>query len=188
MNEVSLNGFRVDTEEIRSALKRHAALADAAVVLRNDASGESRLAAYIVLRAGESATATELRDELRRTLPRRMIPRTFTEVDELRRASAGEWRLDETETSVMNDHVDPRSATEQMLARVWRAALGVDRVGVHDNFFSLGGYSLLCFQVIDRVERETGHRLSPRLLLLDSLQQVAESIDRVATNSATVLG
>ena len=72
----------------------------------------------------------------------------------------------------------PTTVTEQMLARVWAAALSLDRVGIHDNFFALGGYSLLCFQVLSRIERETGHRLSPRVLLLDSLEQVAARLDR----------
>jgi hypothetical protein len=66
-----------------------------------------------------------------------------------------------------------------LLARLWTEALGLPRVGRHDNFFALGGYSLLCFQVLERIERETGRRVSPRLLLLDSLDQVAAQLDRM---------
>jgi hypothetical protein len=57
-------------------------------------------------------------------------------------------------------------------------------VGAHDNFFELGGYSLLCFQVLERIERETGQRLNPRLLLLDSLRQVAARLDEAVLAAA----
>jgi amino acid adenylation domain-containing protein len=180
--QVDLGGFRVELEEIAVALRRHPAVADAAVVLRRQDSGQSRLVAYIVLRPGHTYTDTELRRELRRTLPERMIPRAFTELSGLPRTAGG--RLDRNALELsgrpsIEDYVAPESASEMMLAGLWREALGLERVSVHDNFFALGGYSLLCFQVLDRIERETGRRLSPRLLLLDSLRQVAVQLDNL---------
>jgi acyl-coenzyme A synthetase/AMP-(fatty) acid ligase len=178
--QVDVGGFRVELEEIAFALRRHPAVDDAAVVLRNQGSGQERLVGYVVPRAGQTYTDTELRRELRKSLPQRMIPRAFIELTALPRAENGQLdrsSLEPAETSSSEDYVAPQSASEIMLARLWREALGLERVGVHDNFFGLGGYSLLCFQVLDRIERETGQRLSPRLLLLDSLQQVAAQVD-----------
>src|SRR4029453_12611134 len=104
----------------------------------------------------------------RRLLPERMIPRSFAEIEVIPRRPDG--RLD-TEHPLLDagtdEYVAPQTATEILLANVWGEALGVPRVSAHDNFFLLGGYSLLCFQVLARIESQTGHRLSPRLLLLD---------------------
>ncbi|MEO8078611.1 MAG: phosphopantetheine-binding protein, partial [Acidobacteriota bacterium] len=180
--QVFLDGFRIDTRTIARALAAHPALADAAVVLRDDDVGEPRLVAYIVVKPGEAPTLTELRGALRRSLPARMIPRAFIEVDSLREVAADNRRRQEG-VSGAGECVEPRTATEQVVARLWKDALKVDRVSVHDNFFDLGGYSLLCFQVLERVQRETGQRLSPRVLLLDTLQQVAAQLDRASQSA-----
>jgi hypothetical protein len=71
----------------------------------------------------------------------------------------------------------PRTETEQLVAEVWRELLKSDRVGVHDNFFEIGGHSLLSMQVIVRLERRTGHRLGPRTLAFSTLEQIAAEID-----------
>jgi hypothetical protein len=123
-----------------------------------------------------------LRQDLRRTLPERFVPRAFVELDLLPRSASGVLLCEELDRPRLESpddehYASPRSASEMLLAEIWREALAVDRVGLHDNFFALGGYSLICFQVLDRVERQTGHRLSPRPLLLDSLQQIAAQLD-----------
>ncbi|MBS2032787.1 MAG: non-ribosomal peptide synthetase, partial [Deltaproteobacteria bacterium] len=69
--------------------------------------------------------------------------------------------------------LEPRTVAEALMASIWRDTLRVEHVGVHDNFFDLGGHSLLSLQVIARVEKETGVQLSPRVLLLNTLEQAA---------------
>jgi acyl carrier protein len=82
-------------------------------------------------------------------------------------------------------YVAPRTASEQLLANAWRVALKIDQVSVDDNFFNIGGHSLLCFQVIDEVHKTTGIRLNPRNLLLDTLEEVATALDTVNSPSPT---
>ncbi len=167
-------GFRVNLEEIAEVLRQHRAIADAAVLMQSRGLESGRLVAYVVPHHGQAYTNTELRRHLKQILPARMVPRAFIEIDAVPRTVTGEPDAASLQGERRtDDHVPPQSAMEILLARLWRQALEVERVSVHDNFFSLGGYSLLCFQVLARIERETGQRISPRLLLLDSLQQIA---------------
>jgi hypothetical protein len=83
-------------------------------------------------------------------------------------------------------YVAPRSESEKQLARMFVEVLNVPRVGVHDNFFDLGGQSLLCLRVIDMIERETKCRLSPRILLLNTLEQAASALDQLRGQAGPV--
>jgi len=180
---VEVRGAIADLDALGRELAKHPAVLDAALAVREDRRGEPRLVAYFVARAGESYTETELRDRLRASFPAECVPQVLVELEELPRFRTGE--VDEERlpspyaTTSAEEHVAPRSEAERYLAKVWSEALGISRVGAHDNFFDLGGHSLLCFQVIARIERETGRRLSPRLMLLNSLEQLAPQLDRI---------
>jgi hypothetical protein len=76
-------------------------------------------------------------------------------------------------------YIAPRTASEKLLARLFVEVLDVPRVGVHDNFFDLGGQSLLCLRVVDKIEKETHRRISPRILLLNTLEQAAAALDEL---------
>jgi acyl carrier protein len=77
-----------------------------------------------------------------------------------------------------DDRIAPRTPMEQRIADIWRDVLGVDLIGVHDNFFDVGGHSLLSMRVIARIEHETGVRLHPRLMFLENLEQIAAGCER----------
>jgi len=121
-----------------------------------------------------------LRRAVRNALPERLVPRAFTEVDALPQPLDDAWRPQSSSARILDDddYVLPSTDAEHVLADVWQHALNLPRVGVHDNFFALGGYSLLCFQVIEKIEQRTGRRLNPRQLLLDSLRQIAATLER----------
>jgi acyl carrier protein len=109
-------------------------------------------------------------------LPGELVPHLFVELGALPLDSSG--KVDDTKlaspfAAAKQAYVPPRSDAERLLARLYAEALGVERVSVHDNFFDLGGQSLLCLRVIDRIERETGTRISPRVLLLNTVEQAA---------------
>jgi hypothetical protein len=134
---------------------------------------------YVVLRPGESVTATELRRHLRRAVPEALVPQTVVELEALPTREDGtldRTRLGSPYREAAHERVAPRTDAEHLLAGLWKELLGAPEVGVHDNFFALGGYSLLCFQLIARVAERTGKRLSPRLFLLDTLEQVAAQL------------
>jgi non-ribosomal peptide synthetase component E (peptide arylation enzyme) len=178
LHEAYVDGFRINLDDVAGAIRGHAAVGDAEVFIETAALPE-RLIAWVVPRDGSGYSVAELRRELRRSLPAAMVPRSFVEVESIPRSADGRVVLGMLEANAGRREADvlPETPTERMLAELWSEALSVDRIGVHDNFFALGGYSLLCFQVLERIERETGRRVSPRLLLLDSLRQVAAQID-----------
>ena len=160
---------------------------DAAVVVTTSEAGQPRLVAHLQASPGQTYTDTALRRALRATLPDRMILRAFVEHASLPRSADGSVersRLAPAAASSASAYAPPQTPSETMLAELWRQALGVQRVGANDNFFELGGHSLLCFQVLDGIEQATGRRISPRLLLLDSLRQVAAHLDALSAAPA----
>jgi hypothetical protein len=138
-----------------------------------------QLIAYIVVRRDAAYTETELRRSLREHLPEALIPQLFVEVDQLLLNAAGgldTTRMPAPPGADEGDYVAPRTAAERLLAQLWSDALEMPRVSLYDNFFDLGGQSLLCFQVIGQLEQATGRRISPRSLLLGTLEQVAAEL------------
>ncbi len=177
--QVKLRGYRIELGEIEAALSAHEAVAQSAALVREDHPGDVRLVGYIVVRAGADYTDTELRKHLRRTLPDYMVPQHFVALEAMPLTPNG--KLDRKalpaplgiRATVESEYVAPRTSSEQLLAAVWQEVLRLDRIGLHDNFFHLGGHSLQCLQVVARVETKTGVRLNPRVMVLNSLQQVA---------------
>jgi amino acid adenylation domain-containing protein len=177
---VDLDGL-VDLAQIAGALKLHSAVQDAWAAVRDDPAGDMRIVAYYVSRPGASYTETELRKQVREALGEKHVPRMFVELDALPRDAAGavdDERLPSPyAVSLVHEYRGPRTDAEKYIASVWQEALGVARIGVHDNFFDLGGHSLLCFRVIARIERDTGRRVSPRVVLLNTLEQLATELE-----------
>jgi hypothetical protein len=116
---------------------------------------------------------------MRDRVPEVMVPQLFVDTDEWPTGADGSLDIDELHPTDSDDipFQGPRSESEQLLAAIWQDDLDVGRVGVHDNFFALGGHSLLCFKVLSQVEQRTGARLSPRVMLLGSLEQTAIELD-----------
>jgi len=171
--QVKLRGFRIELGEIETALLTHPAVREAAVLARDDASGDLRLVAYLTAHGGSAPAAGELAAHLGKSLPEHMVPAAFVVLDalplspngKLDRAALGRkalpapsWGGEEAA------HVAPRNAGEEILAGLFSQLLGVERVGVHDNFFRLGGHSLLATQVVSRVRRAFGVELELRRL------------------------
>jgi amino acid adenylation domain-containing protein len=154
-HQVKLRGFRIELGEIEARLAEHPEVREAAVVAREDLSGEKRLVGYVV--AGEEISPGALRDFLRERLPDYMIPSAFIFLDKLPltpNAKIDRKVLPTPEISAQLEdrYVAPRTPTEEILAGIWAEVLGVERVGIHDNFFDLGGHSLLLVQVHRRLE------------------------------------
>ncbi len=178
--QVKVRGFRIEPGEIEAVLERHPAVRDAVVVAREDVPGERRLVAYFAA-GGEPPAADELRRHLGEHLPDYMVPSAFVALDALPLTPSGKLdrrALPAPEGGPGDAHVPPRSATERLLADAWAEVLGVERVGVHDNFFDLGGHSLLATRVVARV-RET-FRMELPLRALFEAPTVARLAERVA--------
>jgi len=176
--QVKIRGYRVELGEIETALAQHPAVGQAVVTARSDMPGGARLVAYFVP-THEDYTASELRKHLRTSLPEYMIPQHFVELETLPLTLNGKVDRKGLPTPFQmpldpsDSYAAPRTPQEQFVADVWQSTLGTNGIGLNDNFFQLGGHSLLCLQVITQIQRRTGHRLSPRVILLNSLEQVA---------------
>ncbi|WP_260639566.1 non-ribosomal peptide synthetase [Streptomyces angustmyceticus] len=155
-DQVKIRGFRIEPGEVRAALLGHPALAAAAVVAVQPESGPKRLVAYTVARPGAATPdAAALRDFAGRTLPSHMVPSAFVAVDRLPLTPAG--KLDHRALPApadlpagAGDYVAPCGRAEETLAGIWADVLGVEKVGAQDNFFALGGDSILSMQVVSR--------------------------------------
>jgi amino acid adenylation domain-containing protein len=169
-NQVKVRGFRIELGEVEAALLDHPAVREAVVVARAE-RGEKRLVAYAVF-AGEEPAAEALRAFLRQRLPDYMVPALFMALPALpltangkvdrRRLPAPEERRPELGVGF----VAPGDGLESTVAKIWQEVLGVDRVGVDDNFFDLGGSSLLIVQAHQKLQAALGREI-PILLLFN---------------------
>jgi amino acid adenylation domain-containing protein len=157
--QVKVRGFRIEPGEIETALRQAPGVADCAVVAREDETGDRRLVAYVV---GE-AEAGALRAHLRRSLPEYMVPSAFVPLEALPLTPNG--KLDRKAlpapelASPDKAYVAPRRPLEAALAGIWAEVLGVERVGVKENFFDLGGHSLLLMQVQARLSETLDRKI-----------------------------
>jgi amino acid adenylation domain-containing protein len=175
-----IEGQVADPLLLRQALEEHPAIAHAAPVLADDASGRPAVVAFFTVKRGEAFTETELRKRVRAVLPAVFVPRRFVELEEMPLTTAGtidRERLPPPFPRGYSETVPPRTDAEKKVARRWLEVLRLPVISVHDNFFDSGGHSLLALQVIDRLFQDTGVRVSPRLMLLGTLESVASAID-----------
>lgn len=155
--QVKLRGYRIELEEIENILSRHHTVREAVVVVREDVVGDKRLVAYIVADDEEVCSASGLRDYLRERLPDYMTPSAFVFLEALPLTANGKIDRralpspDGARLEGETDYVAPRTPLEEVLAGIWAELLSIERIGVHDNFFSLGGHSLLITQLLARL-------------------------------------
>jgi amino acid adenylation domain-containing protein len=168
--QVKVRGFRIELAEIEGALAQHPAVAEAAVGVDERRAGLRALVAWWAARPGQGATAAELRGFLKERLPEPMVPSLFARLPALPRNASG--KLDrralpvpQLEATSAGGYEAPATPAEEAVAHVWRDVLGVSRVGRQDDFFALGGRSLLLPRVRYRLEQELGVRLSLASLL-----------------------
>ncbi|HKH43483.1 MAG TPA: non-ribosomal peptide synthetase, partial [Thermoanaerobaculia bacterium] len=155
-DQVKIRGIRIEPGEIAAALRHLPGVREAVVAARPDPQGEWRLVAWVVpVPDLDLDLATELRDALRARLPEAMIPSAFVALDALPLTPNG--KVDRAGLPVPawerpdGEHVAPRTLVEEMLAELWGDLLGVERIGVRDSFFDLGGHSLKAGQLVLRV-------------------------------------
>ena len=164
-DQVKIRGYRVEPAEVELALSSHKALHESAVVARPNSWGENQLVAFLVLKAGEP-TLGELRAHLSKQLPTHMVPSRFARLTKLPRRPNG--KIDREALRVVEldllkttePCIAPRTPLEQRITEIWRGVLGVERVGINDDFFDLGGDSLQAIRFLSAVEQELHRGLS----------------------------
>src|SRR5215203_1298193 len=157
-DQVKVRGFRVEPGEVAAALRAHPGVREAAVVARAGRGGDLHLVAYFAaVGAGTAPPEEELRDFLRGRLPEYMLPAGFVLLDELPLNAHGKVDPKALPAPAAPEapagSAPPRNPVEELLAGIWSDVLGLERVGIHDNFFQLGGDSILSIQVVARARR-----------------------------------
>jgi len=146
--QVKIRGYRIELGEIEAVLAQHASVRESVVIARDDGRGGQRLMAYVVSNNGDLRT-DELREFLRQRLTEYMVPSSFVVLETMPRTPNGKVDrralpdADSTHTDANEAYIAPRSATERTIANIWQEVLKVEKVGINDNFFGLGGHSLL---------------------------------------------
>jgi len=174
-DQIKVMGHRIEPNEIVTVLNRHPRIDTSYVCSYRDASGSQRLVAYIVVRDKTTATPTDLRNFLGSYLPSHMVPATFVQMTHLPLSTHG--KLDRTalpqptEGNTLRDEMEEEfqspifeSPIEERLSAMLSTLLGVSHVGSNDNFFTLGGHSLMGAQLIAKVRESFGVELSLRAL------------------------
>ena len=165
-NQVKLRGMRVELGEIEAVLAQHAKVVETVVLAREDIPGDKQLVAYVVLTQEHVPSVEELRRFLKKRLPDYMIPAAFVPVEALPLTPNGKvdhralLALDVARQTPEASFVAPRDALEEELVEIWRDVLELDRVGIHNNFFALGGHSLIAIRLTSRINQEFEVELS----------------------------
>ncbi|MDL5206029.1 non-ribosomal peptide synthetase [Streptomyces sp. ALI-76-A] len=161
--QVKLRGFRIETDEVATALTGHGAVGQAAVVVREDRPGERRLVAYLVPERGRTVDEAAVRDHAAAVLPDYMVPTAYVVVDHLpltRNHKIDRAALPAPPMAAPH-RAAPRTAHERLLCEIAAQLLGVTAIGVDDGFFTLGGDSIMAIQLVSRAH-EAGVRISVR--------------------------
>lgn len=185
-HQVKIRGFRIELGEIEAILAQHPAVGSTVVVARRDESGDRYLAAYVVPRGDRAPEANELRTFLLERLPDYMVPSWIVMMSMLPLSPNGKVdrqalpEPDRSEGGVAREHVPPRDPIEEILAQVWREVLGIDRIGLKDDFFALGGHSLKATQVLSRIRQRFPTVELPLRVLFEAprLGQLADALRR----------
>jgi amino acid adenylation domain-containing protein len=186
-DQVKILGHRIEPNEIITVLNRHSSIQESLVVAREDAGSERHLVAYVVPNHELPPTAAELRDLVGNVLPEYMVPSVFVRLDQLPLTSNG--KIDRTALPAPNlentlrdeEFIAPRTAIEERLVTMLSSLLGLEFVSVTDNFFMLGGHSLLGTQLISHIRSTFGVELALRTLFdAPTIEELALEIERLA--------
>lgn len=190
-HQVKLRGFRIELGEIQAALEEHPGVGVAAVVLREAPTGDRRLVAYLVPRGGAAPSADELRSFLRECLPEYMVPAAFVALEALPLNPNG--KLEQSALPPPSDgdagaaagFVAPQTPNERLIAEIWREVLGREQVGIHDNFFDLGGHSLSMARVHNWLRERIPHEVSMiDLFQYPTISSLARRLDSLEVPAA----
>ncbi len=184
-HQVKIRGFRIELGETETALSKNPNIRQAVVTVREDLPGDQRLVAYLVARDGAVPTADELRGELHATLPDHMVPSAFVFLDQLPLSPNGKvdrkaLPAPEGMRAAVRDYEGPRTESESVVVKVFEEVLGIERVGVHEDFFKLGGHSLLAMRVVSRLRERVRTEVAIRWLFeAPTAAKLGEYLDTV---------
>jgi amino acid adenylation domain-containing protein len=169
-HQVKVRGFRIELAEIETVLGEHPLVREVAVVAREDAPGDKRIAAYIVPRVGDAPAISDLRNHMKRRLPDYMLPSIFVVLESMPLTETGKIDREslpapeQSRPALEQSYAAPATALENIVAGIFGEVLKIERVGVCDNFFELGGHSLLATRVVSKIRQIFAIELQVRKL------------------------
>ena len=164
-NQVKIRGYRIELGEIETMLRNIDGITDAAVIVRENESGEKSVHAYYV--SESERPAKSLRTELAKQVPEYMIPSTFAAIDNIPLTKNGKLdinSLPEIEISRENEYTAPKTAEEKALCLAFEEVLGAENVGLYDDFFDLGGDSIKAIRIVTRM-RKSGYKINVKQIM-----------------------
>ncbi|MBN3989151.1 MAG: amino acid adenylation domain-containing protein [Nostoc sp. NMS2] len=187
-NQVKIRGFRIELLEIETVLSQHQSVQKAVVIVKENVSGDKYLVAYIVPNIETQNFTSLLRKFLKEKLPEYMIPKAFVILDSLPLTVNG--KVDRYVLTALNTptshsmdkaFIAPRTATESTLAKIWAEVLNIEGVGIYDNFFDLGGNSLLTVQLMKQIYKHFERELPLSSLFLNpTIESLATALSSKA--------
>jgi amino acid adenylation domain-containing protein len=190
-HQVKIRGFRIELGEIEALLRQHPDVRETIVLLREDQPGDKQLVAYIVANSEQVPTTSELRNWLKVQLPDYMLPSAFVLLEALPLTSNGKvdrraLPIPNTARPELNEaYVAPSTPEEKALVEIWVQILGVEQIGIHDNFFALGGDSIRSIQVLSKA-KERGLSLSLQQIFQNqTIHQLAQEFTTAKVSIAT---
>jgi surfactin family lipopeptide synthetase A len=163
--QVKIRGFRVELGEIEAAIALQPGVKQTVVIAREDNPGDKRLVAYVVLHPGQIIASREIRQFIGQKLPEYMIPRAFVVLETFPLTPNGKIDLNAlpaaefTRDLVVETFVPPRNSVELQLTKIWQEVLGIEGVGIRDDFFELGGESLQAVRLFTEIEQQFQQKL-----------------------------
>jgi amino acid adenylation domain-containing protein len=181
-NQVKIRGYRIELGEIETALSQHETVRDAVVLVREDIPGSKQLVAYVTAKAKQSPCVEPLKTYLQERLAEYMIPAKIVILDKIPLTPNGKVdrrALPAPVKEASDNFIAPKTSHEQALAAIWRSVLGLEQVGIEENFFDLGGTSLLGLRMVARVQKELGSSLrAVKLYQYPTIRTLAQYLDR----------
>ena len=184
-DQVKIRGYRIELGEIESVLGQCEVVRQAVVLAKDDKDKKKRLVAYVVGKGDYSRD--KVIDFLKAKLPDYMVPTLWMELDELPLTSNN--KIDrkalpdfDAEEQIKDNYAAPRTETEKVMAEIWQGVLKLERIGIDDNFFDIGGHSLLAVQITTRIEKKLGKKLQiATLFSYPTVAQLSAFIDKENT-------
>ncbi len=194
--QVKVRGFRIETGEIESALNNHPWIKQSIVDVTVDANNERRLFAYVLYNESGVLPVSDIRDFLLESLPDYMVPGLYMTVSEIPLTHNGKINrraLPEPDFGISrhSDYIAPKNEHELLLVSIWSKALNIKKIGVNDNFFDLGGDSILTIKIIVSL-RERGYQITPKQIFnaktIAGLADLLEKSSLSTVSQTPVLG
>ncbi len=185
-NQVKIAGLRIDLDELIQVLREYPGILDAVITIVDDSFKNKQVYAYIITDSSQKLSIKEIKAYVRAKLPAYMVPSRFMFISEIPVLESG--KLDKNSLPSMEDvrpdidaaYAEPRNRMEETIAQIWCEILKIDRVGIYDNFFDLGGQSLMATQIVSRIRSTLGMEIPLHVLFeaASTVEQTAAAIER----------